>query len=62
MRDAWTNCSILKVFLCSPCVADIVNAVVGVDTCNLLPLTSLRLAQFVTVSILEIGSILISLI
>lgn len=62
MRSAWTNCSILKVFSCSPCVADIVNAVVGVDTCNLLPLTSLRLIQFVTVSILEIGSILISLI
>lgn len=54
MRDAWTNCSILKVFSCCLCVADIVNAVVGVDICNLLPLTSLRLAQFMTVSILKI--------
>lgn len=62
MMAAWTNCSILKVFSCCLCVPVIVNVVLGVDTCNLLPLTSLRLAQFVTVSILEIGSILISLI
>lgn len=38
MRDAWTNCSILKVFSCSPCVADIVNAALRVDVCNLLPI------------------------
>ena len=54
MRAAWTNCSILKAFSCSPCVADIVNAAVGVDICNLLPLTPLRLIRFMTVSILEI--------
>lgn len=62
MMAAWTSCSILKVFSCCLSDADIVNAVVGVDICNLLPLTSLHLTQFMTVSILEIGSILISLI
>lgn len=38
MRDAWTNCSILKAFSCSPCVADIVNAALRVDVCKLLPI------------------------
>lgn len=38
MRTAWTNCSILKAFSCCLCVADIVNAVVGVDICKLLPI------------------------
>lgn len=38
MRDAWTNCSILKVFSCCLCVADIVNAALRVDVCNLFPI------------------------
>ena len=38
MMAAWTNCSILKAFSCSPCVADIVNAALRVDVCNLLPI------------------------
>lgn len=38
MRDAWTNCSILKVFSCCLCVADIVNAALREDVCNLLPI------------------------
>ena len=54
MRAAWTNYSILNVFSCCLYVADIVNAVVGVDICKLLPLTTLRLTRFMTVSILEI--------
>lgn len=38
MRSAWTNCSILKVFSCCLYVPVIVNAVLGVNTCNLLPI------------------------
>ncbi len=37
MMAAWTNCSILKVFSCCLCVPVIVNVVLGVNTCNLLP-------------------------
>ena len=38
MMAAWTSCSILKVFSCSPCVPVIVNTALRVDVCNLLPI------------------------
>ena len=38
MMAAWTSCSILKLFSCCLCVADIVNAALRVDVCNLLPI------------------------
>lgn len=38
MMAAWTNYSILKVFSCSPCVPVIVNAVLHVGVCYLLPI------------------------
>ena len=38
MRSVWTNYSILKVVSRRLCVPVIVNAVLGVNTCNLLPI------------------------